>query len=171
MIEITEELLYKARRFIDEATGRGVMVVTAESCTGGLIAGLLTEIAGSSAVVDRGFVTYSNEAKHELLAVPDELLASHGAVSTEVASAMASGALSAAPASKLSVAVTGIAGPGGGSPEKPVGLVYIATGQRLGTGVVTQEKRFEFGDIGRREVRLATVSAAMDLLQEALSDL
>src|SRR5262249_45856777 len=108
---------------------RGWMIATAESCTGGLIAATLTEIAGSSDVVDRGFVTYSNEAKSDLLGVPATLIAEHGAVSAEVASAMAAGALNRSRAA-IAVAVTGIAGPGGGSPEKPVGLVYIGLARR-----------------------------------------
>lgn len=168
MSEITGDLNDKAQRFIDEAVQRGVVVVTAESCTGGLISSLLTQIPGSSAVLDRGLVTYSNQAKCDLLAVPQALIEAHGAVSREVAIAMATGALSASPAARLSVAVTGIAGPGGGSPEKPVGLVYIAIGVRVGSVTATHERRFEFGDVGRSTIRLATVSAAMDLLTDAL---
>ena len=108
-----------------------LMVATAESCTGGLVAGALTEIAGSSAVVDRGFVTYTNEAKAEMLGVPAERWRRHGAVSRETAEAMAKGALAHSRAD-LAVAITGIAGPGGGSAEKPVGLVHFAAASRGG---------------------------------------
>jgi nicotinamide-nucleotide amidase len=134
-------------------------IATAESCTGGLIAGLLTEIAGSSDVVERGLVTYSNEAKEELLGVSRELLARHGAVSAEVAHAMALGALKHARAD-IAVAVTGIAGPAGGTRQKPVGLVYLAAAR--GDRVIARECRF--GGIGRREIRLASVKVALDLL-------
>ncbi|HVJ33495.1 MAG TPA: CinA family protein [Terriglobia bacterium] len=147
---------------------RGWMVATAESCTGGLIAATLTEIAGSSDVVDRGFVTYSNEAKTDLLGVPAAMIAAHGAVSAEVAAAMARGALEHSRAT-VSVAVTGIAGPGGGSAEKPVGLVYIGVARRdlvkreLGDPLV---ERHVF-DGRRHEIRLQTVARAIDLLTEA----
>ena len=140
-------------------------IVTAESCTGGLIAALLTEIAGSSDVVERGFVTYSNEAKCELLGVPPETLVRHGAVSAETARAMVDGALRHAPAD-LAVAVTGVAGPGGGSAEKPVGLVHLAA-LRRGGQVIHQEARF--GAIGRSAVRLHTVDAALVLLGRQIS--
>ncbi|WP_420479800.1 CinA family protein [Brevundimonas sp. FT23028] len=148
-----------ARRVIAEAAARGVMIATAESCTGGLVAGVLTQVAGSSAVVDRGFVTYSNEAKSDLVAVPSALIAAHGAVSEPVARAMAEGAVARSRAA-VSVAVTGIAGPGGGSPEKPVGLVHFAAAGP--TGVVHLERRF--GDIGREQVRLESVRTALELL-------
>jgi nicotinamide-nucleotide amidase len=119
-------LLDQARALLDAARAKHIRIVTAESCTGGLIAGLLTEIPGSSDVVERGFVTYSNEAKEDALGVPAALLRKYGAVSDQVARAMADGALRHARA-QLAIAVTGIAGPGGGSVEKPVGLVYIAS--------------------------------------------
>ena len=141
-------LLAQAEKLLADARARELKIVTAESCTGGLIAGLLTEIAGSSDVVERGFVTYSNESKHELLGVPSDLIAQHGAVSAEVARAMALGALKHARAD-LSVAVTGIAGPGGGTDDKPVGLVHLAAAR--GDQVIARECRF--GDIGRSEVR------------------
>jgi nicotinamide-nucleotide amidase len=141
----------------------GLMIATAESCTGGLIAGVLTEIAGSSAVVDRGFVTYSNEAKVGMLDVAPDLIAAKGAVSREVAIAMAEGAIRASRAD-ITVAVTGIAGPGGSSPEKPVGLVHFAVAVR-GGGTTHAERRF--GDIGRSAVRLATVKAALEMVQAA----
>ncbi len=153
----------KAQAVIAAATARGVMIATAESCTGGLIAGALTAIAGSSAAVDRGFVTYSNRAKSEMLGVPDTLIATEGAVSAPVALAMAEGALARADAG-LAVAVTGVAGPGGGSAEKPVGLVHFGLAQAGGAPVVAH--RIFPGD--RAEVRRATVEAALDLLLTAL---
>ena len=160
----SEALLAQARELLETARGKAIHIVTAESCTGGLIAGLLTEIPGSSDVVDRGFVTYSNEAKQELLGVPAELLRAHGAVSEPVARAMAEGALKHARAERA-IAVTGIAGPGGGGPGKPVGLVYIAAARPQGD-VVTREYRF--GGIGREAVRLATVEKALALLGDTL---
>jgi nicotinamide-nucleotide amidase len=137
----------------------GLTLVTAESCTGGLIAGVLTEIAGSSDVLERGYVTYSNAAKCEALGVPANLIADHGAVSAEVARAMAQGALKHSRAD-IAIAVTGVAGPGGGSDEKPVGLVHIAATRR-GFSVKHQEHRF--GDLGRSDVRQATITAALKL--------
>jgi len=153
------DLLADAEKLLADARARGLKIVTAESCTGGLIAGLLTEIAGSSDVVERGFVTYSNESKCEELGVPEDLIRAHGAVSAEVARAMALGALVRAHAD-LAVGVTGIAGPGGGSEEKPVGLVYLAavSGDRLNL------RECRFGDIGRREVRLRSVQTALEML-------
>jgi nicotinamide-nucleotide amidase len=154
-------LLAQAEKLLADARARKLRIVTAESCTGGLIAGLLTEIAGSSDVVERGFVTYSNESKHELLGVPDDLIVQHGAVSAEVARAMALGALKQSRAD-LSVAVTGIAGPGGGTKDKPVGLVHLAAAH--GDRVIARECRF--GDIGRREVRIKSVAIALELLSQ-----
>lgn len=141
---------------------RGWMVVTAESCTGGLIAGSLTEIAGSSDVVDRGFVTYSNEAKQELIGVPAELILEHGAVSQSVARAMAEGALARSRAT-VGVAVTGVAGPGGGTADKPVGLVHLAVAVQDGE---TVDRRMLYGDIGRAGIREATVRTALEMLLE-----
>ncbi len=142
----------------------GLKIATAESCTGGLVSALLTEIPGSSAVVERGFVTYSNAAKHELLGVPAATLAAYGAVSEETARAMAVGALGASNA-QVAVSVTGIAGPDGGTPEKPVGLVLFA---RAGPGhaIVARERRF--GDLGRSGIRMASVDAALELLERAV---
>jgi nicotinamide-nucleotide amidase len=157
-------LIRQAEELLAAARARGMMIATAESCTGGLIAGLLTEIAGSSDVVDRGFVTYSNDAKEVMLGVPRDLLDAHGAVSEPIAAAMAQGALAHSRA-RLAVAVTGIAGPGGGSADKPVGLVYIAAMREGGTAVV---ERHLFGDIGRQQVRLATVEAALTLLKSLI---
>ena len=148
-----------ARSVIEAAAARGLMVAAAESCTGGLVAAALTSVAGSSAVVDRGFVTYSNAAKSELLDVPADLIERHGAVSEPVARAMAEGAL-ARSAARLSVAVTGVAGPGGGSPDKPVGLVHFAAAGPA--GLIHVERRF--GDIGREAVRLDSVRVALALL-------
>jgi nicotinamide-nucleotide amidase len=157
-------LLDRARDLLGAARAKNIRIVTAESCTGGLIAGLLTEIPGSSEVVERGFVTYSDESKEELLGVPAVLIAAHGAVSDQVARAMADGALRHARA-QLAIAVTGIAGPGGGSAEKPVGLVYVA----LADGHNTSSYEYRFGDVGRSQVRLATVREALKLLSDAVS--
>jgi nicotinamide-nucleotide amidase len=133
-------------------------IVTAESCTGGLIAGALTEIPGSSGAVYGGFVTYANEAKTAMIGVPEKLIADHGAVSAEVARAMAIGARKAAGAD-IAIAVTGIAGPGGGSEAKPVGLVHLACATAAGVSHV--ERRF--GEMGRQGIREATVKAALEL--------
>ncbi|MBN8936249.1 MAG: CinA family protein [Rhizobiales bacterium] len=141
------------------------MVATAESCTGGLVVGALTDIAGSSAVVDRGFVTYTNEAKEQMLGVPAETLKRHGAVSRATAEAMAKGVLAHAPAD-LAVSITGIAGPGGGSADKPVGLVHFAAAARDGR-LLHRERRF--GDIGRADVRRLSVLEALALLMELAS--
>jgi nicotinamide-nucleotide amidase len=146
---------------LERCRARGLTVATAESCTGGLVAGALTEIAGSSDVVDRGFVTYSNAAKQAMLGVSTAILERHGAVSRETAEAMARGALAHAPVD-LAVAVTGIAGPGGGSAEKPVGLVHFAAAARDGR-LIHREQRF--GDIGRAEVRLRAVAEALAMLE------
>ncbi|MDP9838057.1 nicotinamide-nucleotide amidase [Neorhizobium huautlense] len=151
-----------ATKIIADFTAKGLMVVTAESCTGGLIAAALTEIAGSSAVVDRGLVTYTNEAKADILGVSVDTLKNFGAVSRETALEMAAGALKASQA-QVSVSVTGIAGPGGGSATKPVGLVHLAASNRQGK-VLHREKRY--GDIGRSDVRLATLRTAFEMLQE-----
>ncbi|XAZ25148.1 CinA family protein [Sinorhizobium sp. B11] len=151
-----------AEDIIRDFTAAGLMVSTAESCTGGLIAGALTEISGSSAVVDRGFVTYTNVAKMQMLGVQEETLARFGAVSEETARQMVHGALFRSRA-HLAVAVTGIAGPGGGSPEKPVGLVHLAAKSRSGKLV---HRKMLYGDIGRTDVRLATIRTALQMLIE-----
>ena len=149
----------RAERLLGLCRARGLRVATAESCTGGLIAACLTDIAGSSDVVDRGFVTYSNEAKNDLLGVPEALLMRVGAVSEEVARAMAAGALERSDA-HLAVAVTGIAGPGGGTDTKPVGLVHHAC---AGPGGAVAHRRVVYaGDRGA--VRLATVVTALEML-------
>jgi nicotinamide-nucleotide amidase len=157
------DLLQRAEDLLDLCRKRKLKLVSAESCTGGLVGGLLTCIGGSSDVFERGFITYSNEAKRECLGVAEELLAKYGAVSAEVARAMAEGALTHSHA-QIAVSVTGIAGPGGGSPGKPVGLVHFGCG-RAGA-IKTREERF--GDRGRTEVRLVSVAAAMDLLFAAV---
>lgn len=151
-----------AAAVIAAAARRGWTIATAESCTGGLVSGALTAVAGSSAVIDRGFVTYSNSAKVELLGVPAIMLEVHGAVSEPVARAMAQGARDRA-GTDLSVSITGIAGPGGGSAEKPVGLVHF--GCVSSSGVVHQWHVFEGMD--REGVRLASVRVALRLLLEA----
>ena len=157
-------LVTLAATVLGEARGANLRIVTAESCTGGLIAALLTEIAGSSDVVERGFVTYSNEAKAELLGIPMAVIAENGAVSDVVARTMAEGALQHSRA-QVSVAVTGIAGPGGGTAEKPVGLVHMAAARH---GRPTLHEEHRFGDIGRGLVRLRTVEAALRLLLQLL---
>lgn len=140
-------------------------LATAESCTGGLLAGLLTETPGASETFERGFITYSNVAKSELLGVDGRLLEQFGAVSEEVARAMAEGALANAPV-EVALSVTGIAGPDGGSPEKPVGLVYIGAAVK---GEPARVREFRFGDIGRTEIRLASVRQAIFLTQAILA--
>jgi nicotinamide-nucleotide amidase len=157
-------LVSLAKTVLDEARGKKLRIACAESCTGGLIAGLLSEIPGASDVLERGFVTYSNEAKEELLGVPRALIAEHGAVSQEVARAMAEGAVAHSRA-QLAVAVTGIAGPAGGTKAKPIGLVHIAA-RREGRPVLHEEHRF--GEIGRTNVRLKSVEAALLLLRKLL---
>jgi nicotinamide-nucleotide amidase len=158
---IESVLREKAAQVLDLCRARGLKVATAESCTGGLVAGALTEIAGSSDVVDRGFVTYSNEAKEAMLGVPAATLKRHGAVSAETAAAMASGALKNSLAN-IVVAITGIAGPGGGSQQKPVGLVHFAAASRNGR-LIARER--QYGDIGRESVREQSVAEALDLLE------
>ncbi len=156
-----DELLNLGRLLLDEARQRKLKIATAESCTGGLIAGLLTEIPGSSDVVERGFVVYSNRAKEELLGVPGDLIADMGAVSEPVARLMAEGALEESRAN-LAVAVTGVAGPGGGTPLKPVGLVHIAVA-RENKPIFHQAMRF--GDVGRSEVRRLTIVEAIGMMR------
>lgn len=157
------DILASAERVVAKLRAGHLKVATAESCTGGLIAGAITAIAGSSDVFDRGFVTYANSAKTAMVGVDAGLIRDLGAVSAEVGRAMAEGALNAA-AADVAVAVTGIAGPGGGMPGKPVGLVFIAIASREAP---TRVQRFEFGDIGREGVRLATVREALKSLERA----
>jgi nicotinamide-nucleotide amidase len=150
-----------AARVLDACRTRGFKIATAESCTGGLVAGALTEIPGSSDVFDRGFVIYSNAAKQQMLGVAAVTLERHGAVSQETADAMVAGALAISDAD-LAVAITGIAGPGGGSAEKPVGLVHLAAAARDGRRV-HREKRY--GDVGRSAVRHQAVAEALAMLE------
>lgn len=157
------DLVQLAEDIRDGFAARGLWLATAESCTGGLIAGCLTHVSGSSAVVDRGFVTYTNEAKTEMLGVPASLITELGAVSDRVAEAMAVGAVAHSRAD-VAVAVTGIAGPTGGTATKPVGLVFIARAMR-GSDIVVERHIFA-GDRGA--VRLATVKRALELLRESL---
>ncbi|UAJ09400.1 CinA family protein [Glacieibacterium megasporae] len=158
----SDEVLTLAATVIDANRAAGLTVVTAESCTGGLVAGALTEIAGSSDVVDRGFVTYSNEAKIESLGVSIDILDTFGAVSIAVAWAMAQGALKHSHAD-VAVAVTGIAGPGGGSEKKPVGTVVFALARRNDPDCKIADTKF-FGDLGRSEIRRQAVLCALQLL-------
>lgn len=151
-----------AREVLDLCRAKGLTIATAESCTGGLVAAALTSIAGSSAVVDRGFVTYSNDAKETMLGVPRDTIARFGAVSEQTARAMAAGALAHSPAD-LAVAVTGVAGPGGGSLEKPVGLVHFACALRGGD---VHHQRIEYGDVGRANVRHKSLLQALEMLRE-----
>jgi nicotinamide-nucleotide amidase len=153
------ETLTLAQSVLDACRARNWRLATAESCTGGLVAGALTAIAGSSDVVERGFVTYSNEAKSEMLGVPPETIATHGAVSAETVAAMAQGALARAPVD-VAVSVTGIAGPAGATPTKPVGLVLFGLARR--DGECRTERRVFRGD--RSQVRQAAVEVALRLL-------
>lgn len=146
---------------MDEAAERRVKIVTAESCTGGLIAGLFTEFSGSSKVIDRGFVTYSNQSKADVLGVAGDVLADYGAVSEPVARLMAEGALENSRAN-LSIAVTGIAGPGGGTPMKPVGTVHLACARENKAMI---HEMLTLGDIGRHEIRMATIESALNMIR------
>lgn len=158
------QLTDKAAEVLKLAGEKHFRIATAESCTGGLIAGLLTEIPGSSVVIGRSFITYSNRAKHEVLNVEADLLREHGAVSEPVVRAMAQNTFDMTSA-HLTIAVSGIAGPGGGSAEKPAGTVHMATCME---GGAIEHIKQSFGDIGRTEVRMATVDAAMDMLLKRL---
>lgn len=157
------QLVGRASELLDRARTAGVMIATAESCTGGLVCALLTEIPGSSDVLDRGFVTYSNEAKSELLGIPPSIIAANGAVSAEVARRMAEEALLRSNAD-IAVSITGVAGPGG-SARKPAGLVHFALARRNGP-VLGDVRRF--GDRGRSQVRHASVVNALDLLSQGV---
>lgn len=158
----TSEVLNLAEAALDACRARGWRLATAESCTGGLVAAALTSIAGSSDVVERGFVTYANEAKSQLLGVPSATIAAHGAVSAETAAAMAQGAIVHAPVD-VAVSITGVAGPGGASAEKPVGLVIFGLARR--DGAVHTERHVFSGD--RAAVREAALKVALRLLAEA----
>ena len=150
-----------AMLILDDAEQARLRICTAESCTGGLVAALFTEIPGSSAVFERGFVVYSNRAKEEMLGVPGDVLADYGAVSEPVARMMAEGALEASRAN-IAVAITGVAGPGGGTRMKPVGTVHVACA-RENRAVI--HEMLQVGDIGRHEVRMAALESALNLIQ------
>ena len=154
------ELAALARQLADALVAQRLFVSTAESCTGGLVAAALTEIAGASDVVDRGFVTYSNEAKIEMLGVPEAIIKEHGAVSAPCAEAMARGALTRSGAD-VAVAVTGIAGPGGGSDAKPVGLVYLA----VATPATCEVEEMRFGPQARDRIREESVVKALEMIR------
>jgi nicotinamide-nucleotide amidase len=158
---LEEQIRARAHAVLDACRARKLLVAAAESCTGGLVSACLTGIAGSSDVVDRGFVTYSNAAKQEMLAVPAGVLEQHGAVSAETAQAMARGALDHSDA-HISVAITGIAGPGGGSAEKPVGLVHLAAAARNGR-TLHRERRYAGS---RTSVRQHAVLDALQMMLE-----
>jgi len=160
----SKDIQILAKDVLEKCRDKKLHVATAESCTGGLIIGSLTEIAGSSDVVDRGFITYTNRAKMEMLDVPKETLKTAGAVSQETAIAMVLGAIKNSSAN-IAVSVTGIAGPGGGSVQKPVGLVHMAAIKRGGTALHQVHK---FGDIGRDKVREAAVVAALYMLKAVI---
>ena len=159
---LEQELNKRARALLDLCRGKGLKVAVAESCTGGLLAATLTEIPGSSDVFERGFITYSNQAKETMLGVPTAALQSHGAVSRETAAGMVRGVLAHAPVD-LAVSITGIAGPGGAVPAKPVGLVHLAAASRGGRLIQRERK---YGDIGRAQIRRACVIDALAMLGE-----
>jgi nicotinamide-nucleotide amidase len=159
---IDEDIVRAAKDLLAICKEKNLLVATAESCTAGLVAGTLTEIPGTSSILDRGYITYSNEAKHEMLGVSRDILAKHGAVSPQTAEAMVRGVLGHSRV-HLAVSVTGIAGPDGGSPEKPVGLVFFSAATRSGK-IIDAEKRY--GAIGRDKVRKQSVLQAFRMLHE-----
>ena len=159
---LDDDIVEAAKRLLDICKRKNLILATAESCTAGLVAGTLAEVPGISSMLDRGFITYSNQAKQDMLGVSAATLQKHGAVSRETAQEMARGALSHAPVD-LAVSVTGIAGPDGGSAEKPVGLVHFAVASRSGQ-LIHAEKRF--GNIGRPEVRKQSVLQAFRMLHD-----
>ena len=161
----SEQLLDQAARLLQICRTSNLRIATVESCTGGLVAALLTAVPGSSDVVERSFVTYSNEAKAEMLGVPAALIADKGAVSAEVARAMAEGALAHSRA-ELAVSITGVAGPGGGSDEKPVGLVHFATAVK---GGATLHQECRFGPLTRDAIRLQSLETAIAMLKRSAS--
>jgi nicotinamide-nucleotide amidase len=161
---IDRRILAEAAVLLDAARERGDLIATAESCTGGLLAATFTAIPGASDVLERGFVTYSNTSKSEMLGVPAWLIDRHGAVSEDVARAMAGGALTHSRAT-LAVAITGIAGPAGGTPDKPVGLVHLAAARR---DAPVAHKKLLLGDVGRAEIRRESVREALALLTSLL---
>jgi nicotinamide-nucleotide amidase len=157
---IDDELAALAHSTLAVCRARHLMIATVESCTGGLVSAALTAIAGSSDVFDRGFVTYSNEAKQEMIGVPGEIIARFGAVSEECARAMAEGALRHSRAD-VAVSITGIAGPGGGTPQKPVGLVWIACAMK---GAATQAQRLNLADRDRAQIRRSAAISALEMV-------
>ena len=159
---LDDDIVVAAKRLLDICKRKNLLVATAESCTAGLVAGTLTEVPGTSSILDRGYITYSNEAKHEMLGVSHEILNKFGAVSRETAEAMVRGVLGHSRV-HLAVSVTGIAGPDGGSKEKPVGLVHFAATSRSGK-LTHAEKRY--GNIGRDKVRKESVLQAFRMLHE-----
>ena len=159
------EIVTLARLLVDEARQRSLRIVTAESCTGGLVAGAICQVAGASDVFERGFVTYSNRAKQELLGIPGDLIADLGAVSEPVARMMAEGALENSNA-HVAVAITGVAGPGGGTALKPVGTVHIATA-RTNRGLTHRQEFFELDE--RIEIQLAAVQSALEMLRARMT--
>ena len=159
---LDDDIVEAARRLLDICRRKKLTVATVESCTAGLVAGTLAEVPGTSSILDRGYVTYSNEAKQEMVGVSAATLKAHGAVSPQTAAEMVRGAMARAPVD-LAVSVTGIAGPDGGTPEKPVGLVYFAAASRSGA-LIQDEKRF--GDIGRADVRKQSVLQAFRMLHD-----
>jgi nicotinamide-nucleotide amidase len=161
-----QEIIDASVRLLDLCKAKKLTVATAESCTGGLVAGALSEISGSSSVLDRGFVTYSNEAKQQMLGVTASTIDVYGAVSKECAEEMARGALARAQVD-LAVSITGIAGPTGATPGKPIGLVYFCAASRSGRVIARDRK---FGDIGRSNVRRASVIQALAMLQELVEE-
>ena len=160
-----KETITAVKDVLDIARSNGYTIATAESCTGGLIGAALTSVAGSSEVFERGFITYSNDAKTEMLGVEEDVIKSHGAVSEQVARQMCEGAIRHSKA-KVGVAVTGIAGPAGGCEEKPVGTVHLAV---TSTDGLTQHAMLELGDIGRNQVRHQTMLAALAMLKEQMA--
>ena len=161
MSAFPEDVLRQAEALLAFCRSRKLKIATAESCTGGLIIGALTEIGGSSDVVDRGFVTYSNDAKQAMLDVSPDILSKVGAVSKETALAMVAGALANSGAD-IAVAVTGIAGPGGGTSGKPVGMVHLAAANRK----TASHRELRLGDIGRSAIRMEAVRCALEMLSE-----
>ena len=159
---LDKDIVEAAKNLLAICKRKNLLVATAESCTAGLVAGTLTEVPGTSSILDRGYITYSNEAKHDMLGVSNDILAKHGAVSPQTAEAMVRGVLGRSRV-HLAVSVTGIAGPEGGSPDKPVGLVFFACASR-GGNIITSEKRY--GDVGRAEVRKRSVLQAFRMLHE-----
>lgn len=160
-----DKLRNHAMLVLDDAEQKRLKICTAESCTGGLLGGLFTEIAGSSSVFERGFITYSNRAKEEMLGIPGDVLADYGAVSEPVARMMAEGALENSRAN-IAVSITGISGPGGGTPMKPVGTVHIACARE---NRAVLHEMLQVGDIGRHEVRMAALETALRLIQAQIN--